>query len=276
MALVLALSTLAEQLDALLVEVAPLRLLLWFVLVGVIVWALAVGVPLAARIAWQLGLGSRRRLAIASSAGRILAPIVALLGAVEPFFKHAPGLTLIGLLTVLALAMLASPSSARNLVAGLGLALRARPQPDDLVRIGELEGIVVGVGLMRVGLHTREGGVTLVPAADFERLPVTIGSDRAAVPVEIEVQPDRASDEAELERIRRALWFSPFRRAGSEVRMISDPVSGRLRVAIDTWAPRASVELERHVRELLRRSHELPRTSEISDDDEARTKEEAT
>jgi hypothetical protein len=255
------------ELDVLL-EIAPLRLLLWFALVGALVWLLAVAIPLAIRIAWQLGIDGRRRLAIAITLARVLAPIVALLGIMEPFFTRAPALSLIGLLAVGGLTMLASPSSARNLAAGLGLALRARFRPGDLIRIGELEGTVDDIGLMRVSLRTREGGVTLIPTADFDRMPVTIGSHGAAVPVEVEHQPTRPLDEVALERVRRALWFSPFRRAGTEVRLTCDPVSGRLHVAMDTWVPRTSVELERHVRELLRTSGEPTRVHEATDEEE--------
>lgn len=260
--------TLLDELDAL-IELAPLRLLLWLALVGALVWVLAVAIPLAIRIAWQLGIDARRRLTIASTFARVMAPIVALLGIMEPFFTRAPALSLIGLFAIGGLAVLASPSTARNLGAGLGLALRPRIRPGDLIRIGELEGTVDEVGLMRVSLRTREGGMTIVPTADFERLPVTVGSHGATVPVEVDHQPTQALDEAALERIRRALWFSPFRRAGTDIRLTCDPVSGRLHVAMDTWVPRASVELERHVRELLRASDEPTRPREASDEEEA-------
>jgi hypothetical protein len=242
--------TLGEELDALL-EIVPLRLLVWFVLVAGLVWLLAVAIPLGIRIAWQLGLDPRRRLAIVRTLARVLAPFVGLLGIAEPFFTRAPALALIGLFALAGLAMLASPMGVRNLAAGLGLLLRARPRPGDLIRIGELEGTVDDIGLMRVSLRTREGGITMVPTADFERLPVTIGSHGAAVPVEIDVELAQPLDDAALERLRRALWFSPFRRAGTDVHLVRDPSGGRLHLAIDTWAPRASVELERHVRNLL-------------------------
>ncbi len=250
-------ASLAEELDAL-VDLPPLRLLLWFSFSIGLVWSLAVGLPLGIRIAWQLGLDPRRRLVLASSLSRFMAPFVALLGLLEPFFIRAPMISLIGLVTLVTLMIAASPSSARNLAAGLGLALRAHPRPGDLIQIGALEGTVDYVGLMRVSLRTREGGVTLVPTADFERLPVTIGSHGAAVPVEVDFQPNAPLDDAMLERLRRALWFSPFRRAGTEVRVVSDPVSGRLHVAIDTWAARSSAELERHLRELLHRNSAAP------------------
>lgn len=258
---------LLDELQALL-EIAPLRLLLWFALVGVLVWLLAVAIPIAVRIAWQLGIDARRRLTIASTLARVLAPIVALLGIMEPFFTRAPALSLIGLFALGGLALMASPSSARNLAAGLSLALRPRFRIGDLIRIAEFEGTVDAIGLTRISLRTREGGVTLIPAADFERLPVTIGSHGAAVPVEVEHRPQRPLDEAALERVRRALWFSPFRRAGTEIRLTCDPDSGRLHVAIDTWAAGTSVELERHVRELLRSSEEPSRATEASEEEE--------
>lgn len=263
--------TLGEELDALL-EIAALRLLLWLALVAGLVWLLAVVIPLGIRIAWQLGIDSRRRLAIVRTLARVMAPIVALVAGIEPFFTRAPALTLIGLFALGSLAMLANPSGVRNLSAGFGLVLRARLRPGDLIQIGALEGTVDDVGLMRVSLRTREGGLTMVPTADFERLPVTIGSHGAAVPIEIEYQPTQTLDDDALERLRRALWFSPLRRAGSDVRVVCDRSSGRLQVAIDTWAPRASVDLERHVRQLLESTlpdrESLRPRSELADEHE--------
>jgi len=62
-------ASLAEELDAL-VDLPPLRLLLWFSFSIGLVWSLAVGLPLGIRIAWQLGLDPRRRLVLASSLSR--------------------------------------------------------------------------------------------------------------------------------------------------------------------------------------------------------------
>ena len=87
-------ASLAEELDAL-VDLPPLRLLLWFSFSIGLVWSLAVGLPLGIRIAWQLGLDPRRRLVLASSLSRFMAPFVALLGLLEPFFIRAPMISLI-------------------------------------------------------------------------------------------------------------------------------------------------------------------------------------
>lgn len=243
--------TLSEELEAL-AALTPLGVALWLLLLGALVWSLAVGLPLALRIAWQLGLDPRRRLTLVSNAARLLAPATALLGVFAPLWGRAPGLSLLGLAALVTLAVAASPSSAHNLAAGINLAFRARPRPGDLIRIGELEGRVEEIGLMRVSLRTREGAVTLVPAADFERLPVTIGSQAAALPIEVVLQAPTPLDEAALQRMRRALWCSPFRRAGSAIRLSGDLAVGRVHAALDVWAPQASRELEAHVRELLR------------------------
>lgn len=249
--------TLTEELEEL-AALAPLGLLVWLLVLGALVWLLAVGLPLALRIAWQLGLDPRRRLRLVSNVARLLAPATALLGVFAPLWGRAPGLSLLGLAALVTLAVAASPSSAHNLAAGINLAFRARPRPGDLIRIGELEGRVEEIGLMRVSLRAREGGVTLVPAADFDRLSVTIGSQAAAVPVEVEFQSPEPLDEAALQRMRRALWCSPFRRAGSAIRLSGDLPGGRVRAALDAWAPLASTELETHVRELLRRAAAPP------------------
>ncbi len=245
--------SLVDERNALL-TLAPLRLLLWFVVLAGVVWLLAVGVPFAVRIAWQLGIDPRRRLFRASSLARLLAPFVALLGIAVPFWGRAPTLSVLGVLALIVLVVAVSPSFARNLAAGVGLALHARPRPGDQIQIGDLEGTVIAVGSTRVSLRAREGGVILVPAADFERLPVTIGNQRATVPVEVDLKSPLPLDDAALLRLRRALWFSPFRRAGTAVRLASDPDGERVHVVMDTWAPNTSVELRRHIGDLARRN----------------------
>lgn len=245
--------SLIDERNALL-ALAPLRLLLWFAVLAGVVWVLAVGVPFAVRITWQLGVDPRRRLFLASSLARLLAPFVALLGAAAPFSGAAPTLCVLGLLALIVLVVAVSPSFARNLAAGVGLAVRGRPRPGEQIQIGELEGTVIAVGSTRVSLRGRGGGVILVPAADFERLPVTVGMRRATVPVEVDIHSPLPLDDAALQRLRRTLWFSPFRRAGTAVGLAGARDERHVHVALDTWAPNASSELERHVGELVRRS----------------------
>ncbi len=264
--------TLTERLAAelaTLLELTSIGLLVWFVLLVVIVWALGVLVPLGIHVAWRLGLDGERRLTFAASLARISALLVAIVGALQPFFVRAPTLTIAGALLIAALLSAIAPTSLRNLAAGLGLALRGRLRPGDLVRIGDVEGTIRDVGLARVRLRTAEGGVTLVPAADFDRLPLTIGSRQAAVPVEVSFQPGVAIDDAMLEQLRRVLWLSPFRRAGTDVRLRHDPESGRLDAAIDTWTERSSPELERHLRDLLRRATNPVATAVAAEDEDA-------
>ena len=75
--------TLSEELEAL-AALTPLGVALWLLLLGALVWSLAVGLPLALRIAWQLGLDPRRRLTLVSNAARLLAPATALLKVFAP------------------------------------------------------------------------------------------------------------------------------------------------------------------------------------------------
>jgi len=258
--------SLTDERDALL-ALAPLPLLLWFAMLAGIVWLLAVGVPFAVRIAWQLGVDPRRRLFLASNIARLLAPFVALLGAVAPFSGRAPTLCALGLPALILLVVAVNPSFARNLAAGVGLAMRGRPRPGEQIQIGELEGTVIAVGSTRVSLRAHGGGVIFVPAADFERLPVTVGKQRATVPVEVDIHAPRPFDDAALLRLRRALWFSPFRRAGTAVGLAGAPDDRHVRVVLDTWAPTVSRELERHVGDLARRSITPPAASTAAIED---------
>ena len=110
----------------------------------------------------------------------------------------------------LGLAGLVAPTQLRNLASGLSLATRSRLREGDLVTIGALEGTVRDIGLLRVGLRTVDGGLTHVPAADFDRVAVTVGSRRAAVPIEARVVAGTRFDERGLERLRQRLeaWLA--------------------------------------------------------------------
>lgn len=241
---------LLQEFDALR-ELSPLGLGLWMSVLLLLAWLLAWGGPALVRMAWRVGLDPRRRLGLLSSAVRIGALLVAVLGLLRPVFERAPMLGVIGVLLVLVLAGLVAPMQLRNLASGLALATRTRLREGDLIRVGELEGTVRDIGLLRVDLRTIDGGVTQVPASEFDRSPVSVGSRRAAVPIEAKVIVGPEFDEAALVRLRRALWLCPYRRANTEVRIEHDPQTHRLVVRMDTWAALAVTEVERHVHALL-------------------------
>lgn len=255
-----------DELEALR-QLALLRVLVRLALVAALTWVLALGLPLAVRIAWQLGIDPRRRLAHMRAASRVAAPLLVLIGVLQPILERAPLLGSIAAALLGLLGLLAAPQGARNLAAGIGALVRGQPRIGDRVHIGALEGLVDDVLLTRVVLRTREGGLTSVPSADFASLPVTVGSRGAAVPLELVVEDMSALDDAALERVRRSLWFSPLRRAGSEV--VVERSGGSLRVGLDTWVARVEPEHVRHVRALLQRALASTATHEPSDDDEA-------
>lgn len=232
-------------------DIVSLGLGLWLSLVLLIAWLLAWAGPAIVRTSWRLGIDPRRRLGLLSSALRIAGLLVAVLGLLRPLFDRAPMLGVLGVLLVLVLAGLIAPMQLRNLASGLALATRTRLREGDLIRVGELEGTVRDIGLLRVDLRTIDGGVTQVPASEFDRSPVTVGSRRAAVPIEAKVIVGPEFDEASLVRLRRALWLCVYRRANTEVRVEHDPETRRIVVRMDTWAALAVVEVERHVRALL-------------------------
>lgn len=241
---------LLQEIDALR-DISPLGLGLWLGMLLLMAWLLAGAGPAIVRMAWRLGVDHRHRLAMLSSALRIAGLLVVVLGLVRPLLERAPMLGMLGVLFVLALAGLVAPTQLRNLASGLALATRTRMREGDLVRIGELEGTVRDIGLLRVNLRTVDGGVTQVPASEFDRAPVTVGSRRAAVPIEAKVIVGPEFDEDALVRLRQALWMCVYRRPQTEVLVEHDPETRHVVVRMDTWATLAVVEVERHVRALL-------------------------
>ncbi len=232
-------------------ELSPIAQLVRFAFVFAIAWALAWGGPALVRTAWRLGLDPRRRLGLLASAFRIIGLLVGFAGLLRPVLDKAPTFGLAAIVIMLALAAVIAPMQLRNLASGVSLATRSRLREGDLVTIGALEGTVRDIGLLRISLRTVDGGVTHVPAADFEREAVTVGSRRAAVPIEARVIVGPSFDDHALERLRRALWLSPYRRASTDPRVNVDVETGRVEVRIDTWAATSTVEVERHLRALL-------------------------
>ncbi|KIG13830.1 hypothetical protein DB30_07543 [Enhygromyxa salina] len=241
---------LLAEFDALL-HMSSLGLGIWLAFVLGLAWALAWAGPAIVRMIWRLGRDPRHRLGLLASALRIIGLVVGVAGILRPVFSRAPTLGVVAVLLLIALAGLATPTQVRNLASGLSLATRSRVREGDLVTLGELEGTVREIGLLRVGLRTVDGGITHVPAAEFDRIAVTVGSRRAATPIEAQVVAGPGFDELGLERLRRAVWMSVYRRAGSDLRLTHDPRTGRVEVRMDTWAATAVVDVERHLRVLL-------------------------
>lgn len=241
---------LLREFDALL-DVSPLGLGLWLLLLVLVAVLLALAGPAIVRTAWRLGMDPRRRLGLLSSALRLAGLLVPVLGISRSLLERAPTLGAIAMLVAIGLAGVVAPTQLRNLASGLALSARMRLREGDLLRIGEIEGTVRDIGLLRVELRTVDGGVTQVPASEFDRLPVSVGSRHAAVPIEAEAIVGPEFDEAALERLRRALWLCVYRRANTDVRIVHDPLSHRIVVRMDTWAATSVAEVERHVRTLL-------------------------
>jgi hypothetical protein len=232
-------------------ELSSLAVLLWCVFVIAVAWALAWGGPAIVRTTWRLGSDPRRRLGLLASALRIVGLLIGVLGLLRPVITRAPLLGSAMIVIVLALAGLIAPMQLRNLASGLSLATRSRLREGELVIIGALEGTVRDIGLLRVSLRTVDGGITHVPAADFERQAVTVGSRHAAIPIEARARVGPEFDDRSLEQLRRALWLSPYRRADSDPQLVFDGEAGRVEVRLDTWAASSAVEVERHLRALL-------------------------
>jgi len=241
---------LSKELSAL-VDISPLGLAISIGFVLGLAAIIGLAGPALVRLAWRLGFDRKRRLGLAGSAMRLLGLLIGIAGVLRPLFNKAPFIGVSSLVVLAALATLIAPMQLRNLASGLALSTRSRLREGDLVTIGEFEGTVRDIGLLRVALRTAAGGQTHIPAADFDRLAVTVGSRRAAVPVEAAVHVGPGFDERRLEGLRRALWLCVFRRAGTELVLAYEPTTGQLEVRMDTWARTSVTEVEAHVRELV-------------------------
>lgn len=246
----------ASLVEALTAEVDGLRspgwLLLWMALVGACGWVLArIGPRMVHAV---LGRSERRRSAIvAASLARIVGLLVGTVGCIAPLVSRAPILSGIALTVLLVAAALSVPQLFQNLQSGISLTLRSRFREGDPVKVGDMEGVVEEVGLLRIKLRTSQGGVTYVPASLFESEPVTVGQARSAAPLSVSVAIESV-DPHRVQVLERELALSPFRRAdgGSSVEIERDGDHTWVRARLNTWAGSESKRPRQYLEALLR------------------------
>lgn len=231
---------------------APGWLLLWMVVVAASGWVLSRIGPRLVRAV--LGRRGRRRVVIvAASLARIAGLLLGTLGSLAPLIQRAPLLSGIVITVMVVAAALSVPQLFQNLQSGISLTLRSRFREGDPVKVGDMEGVVEEVGLLRVKLRTSQGGVTYVPASLFESEPVTVGQARSAAPLSVSIAIEHV-DPARILVLERELALSPFRRAdgGSSVEIEPDGDHTWVRARLNSWADDDSKRPRQYLEALLR------------------------
>lgn len=206
----------------------------------------------ATRLGLRLGVRRSRLLIGFSVLGRIGLWLWAISLIMGRLLETAPAVTLIFLLLV-TIVMLAGLSRAvENVVAGVVLAMRGRITEGDQVRVGDLTGMVVRVGLTQVQLRNEAGDTIEVPARQFVAESVSVGRARHSYPTRVRLVHDAPWTAEEIERARRTAEVSPYRDPNTPVRVRAEGEEGQiLSVEILVWSSRLVQEAEQHLRRQL-------------------------
>jgi small-conductance mechanosensitive channel len=191
------------------------------------------------RLGWRLGFDSQRRWVRRSALARWLLAGLAALAIVRGAFVVAPALTtlftLLALLGVLLLSGLLP-----SVLAGAGLTLRRTIRVGDRVRVGQQEGVVREMSLLRLRLAGPDGSTILLPNRLLTDLPVVVDRARHSVPARARVTLKERPDAALLEKLRQAAALSPYRAPDSLVDISRSPDDElQVIVEIQVWAARA-------------------------------------
>ena len=105
----------------------------------------------------------------------------------------------------------------RDLLAGMVISIEARHRVGDDIRVGELEGRIVALGLRSVVLHAHDGSELTIPngrfaAADVARL--NLPSGEAPFELEVELHREGGVEAATIELVEAAV-LSPLAAPGS-------------------------------------------------------------
>ncbi len=208
------------------------------------------------RLGWRFGFDSQRRWARRSALIRWLLAALAASAMLRSSFAVAPLLTTLSSLALLLAAVLLS-GLIPNAFAGAGLLLRRHIRVGDRVRVGEQEGVVRNVGLLRLRLSGLDDATILIPNRLLTDLPVLIDRARHSVPVRARVRLNQVPDAALLAKVRQIAALSPYRAAESPVdvsRAAED--EQQLIVEIQVWTARAQRDAKAQLEAAVRRAAE--------------------
>lgn len=189
------------------------------------------------RVAWRLGVDPGRRLQVVVRWVNLSLFVLIAATVLRRFFVAAP--VLMGLLTVGAVAglMLALARPLQNVVSGAGLILRGRVREGDHIELDGHAGTVRDVSLQRLHVRDAEGQTVLIPNRLLQDRVVTVSRKTHLVPATAQVMLPAPPNRAALETARQTALLSPWRVAGTPVRVWSE--DRRLLVELQTWSDAA-------------------------------------
>lgn len=230
-------------------DVFGLRLLIWIAIVLVVAFVGRSAVNMAVRVAWRVGLDQERRLGRVAAIVRALLWLTALLAMASPIFRSLPVLTTATLVCAALFVAVALPGLVQSVAAGISLALRARYREGDQIELAGHRGNIRALGLVRTQLRVEDGSSVWLPNAMLDREVVKVERSTGAAPVRVRFEIDVSRRDEILDAVTRAVAMLPFRRSGTQPRLIAASDDEReWRVELQTWATRELDVVRRSVR----------------------------
>ncbi len=231
-----------------------LRVLIGFVLF-LLLYRAAAWVP---RLLWRVGLDRQRRAASLASMIGLSILAIGFVWELRPLFEVAPTITLVLLAGTLFASAVAFPTFVQSFFAGARLATRGRLIEGQQIEVDGVRGTVRRIGLLETTLRMTDGATVHVPNHHFAKSKLKVLRAQHAALVEVEVRVDGELSDVQLERLRAAVYLSPYRRVGTRPAVDESARDrGRIKVDLQTWATRDADMVRRALRRVVLESLEV-------------------
>lgn len=211
------------------------------------------------RLLWRVGLDRQRR---GAPVGSVLGLFVLMLGVLwtfRPAFEVAPAISLVAAGILMLVASLAVPNLLQSAMAGIRLSGRGRLIEGQQIEVDDVRGTVRRIGLLETTLRLSDGATVHLPNHLFAQSKLKVLRAQNAALVEVDARVEGELSDAQLQRLRAAVFLSPYRRAGTKpVIDESDRDRGRVEVHLQTWATRDADLVERALRRVVVATLEAP------------------
>ncbi len=179
--------------------------------------AAALGILALGRALRRSGLDPNQRTTPLMTFGVIAAILIVGDALLRWFLERVPLLALGALCALLVLLGISALGLIRDLLAGVGLALRGDLTPGVHLTAGELEGIVERVGPTTVRLETADGSALYIPNGQLRRGAFVTREPHSTAQVTVQFQLSEPATSRHLSEARDAALLCPYRAFDSEV-----------------------------------------------------------
>ena len=220
---------------------------------------LIIGLGIGAALLIRLGLGAirragwdePRRLHAVRVVTDALAGAWVVLMLFRLGFQVAPKTTLLVGGGALAGLLFAISRWLPGIMSSITLVARGDLRQGDILRLGDIEGVIEQVALLRVRLRLRDGSRALIPTADLASGQLNLRSPERATPVHLRLERATPWPAQETQRLAQTAALCPYRALGSPVTVTLEDGDKALRIHLGAWSASAAAEAERWLRSAI-------------------------